>query len=93
MSLVFPVALDGNHPALHRPVAVLIHKDQHLPYYHRLIDLQQSSVAVHRLRLRLHAEFVSALILSVHGYRYRNAYSQRSAPLFASKMKYGHERH
>jgi hypothetical protein len=50
-------------------------------------------MAVHGVRLGLYTELVAALVLSVHSYRDGDTYSQRSAPLFTAKMKYGHERH
>src|SRR5579859_328912 len=92
VSLTLAVMLHGDHSGLHRPVAAFIHKNQHLPHDHGLIELQERPVAVHRLRLGLHAELIAVLILTVHGYRHRDTYSQRAAPLFTSKMKYGHAR-
>src|SRR5208282_3143742 len=93
IGLALAVALNRNHSAFHRSVAILIHQNEHLSHDYHLIDLQQRPMPVHRLRLRLHAELVAVFVLPVHGDRNRDTYPQCSAPLFTAKMKYSHERH
>lgn len=91
--LALTVALDGNHTAFDRSVAVFVHQNQHLTHGNGLIELQERTVPVHRLRLGLDAKLIAILVLPVNGYGDGDADSQRPAAFFTSKVKDSHERH
>lgn len=91
--LALTVALDGNHAAFDRSVAVFVYQNQHLSHCNGLVELQERTVPVHRLRFGLDAKLIAILVLAVNGYGDGDADSQRPAAFFTSEVKDSHERH